>query len=243
MSACSFTRLAASGIVCLLLVGCRNPPGKPRVDVVALRPDQVLDFPTLYKQNCAACHGDRGRQGAALSLANPIYLATAGLDNLEQAIANGTPGTLMPAFAKSRGGLLTDSQVKVLSAGMMQTWGSSSTGPATLPYASHTAGNLESGNVAYVTFCASCHGADGTGSGKLGSIVDPAYLGLISDQALRSTIVAGKPDQGMPDWRSDSAGRVMTDQEATDIVAWLASLRIPAETPTAFEPQRRTTHE
>ena len=62
--------------------------------------------------------------------------------------------------------------------------------------------------------------------GKLrtGSLVDPAYLALISDQGLRSLIIAGQPGEGMPDWRSDINGagsRAMTDQEVTDIVAWL----------------------
>jgi len=84
-------------------------------------------------------------------------------------------------------------------------------------------------------FCAHCHGADGRGAkgqtasdpdAVSGSIVDPSYLALISDQSLRSTIIAGRPDQGMPDWRSDISGpgsRAMTDQEITDIVAWLVA--------------------
>ena len=36
---------------------------------------------------------------------------------------------------------------------------------------------------------------------RAGSIVDPAYLALVSDQALRTTVIAGRPDLGMPDWR------------------------------------------
>jgi cytochrome c oxidase cbb3-type subunit 3/ubiquinol-cytochrome c reductase cytochrome c subunit len=62
-----------------------------------------------------------------------------------------------------------------------------------------------------------------------GSLVDPAYLALISDQGLRSLILAGQPQDGMPDWSSDMTGagsRAMTDQEIADTVAWLASHRI-----------------
>jgi hypothetical protein len=55
--------------------------------------------------------------------------------------------------------------------------------------------------------------------------VDPSYLALISDQDLRSLIVAGVPDGAMPDWRSDAA-QPMTDQQVTDVVAWLASKRV-----------------
>ena len=56
--------------------------------------------------------------------------------------------------------------------------------------------------------------ADGSGSkapeannpdAVSGSIVDPSYLALVSDQSLRSTIIAGRPDLGMPDWRSDTS--------------------------------------
>jgi cytochrome c553 len=68
-----------------------------------------------------------------------------------------------------------------------------------------------------------------SGSTKVGSIVDPAYLALVSDQYLRSTIIAGQSEQGMPDWRSDLTGsnaRPMTDQEISDIAAWIASHRI-----------------
>jgi hypothetical protein len=58
----------------------------------------------------------------------------------------------------------------------------------------------------------------------MGSIVDGSYLALISDQGLRSITIAGRPDEGMPDWRSDGA-QPLTDQQITDIVAWLASKR------------------
>jgi hypothetical protein len=61
--------------------------------------------------------------------------------------------------------------------------------------------------------------------GKAGSIVDGSYLALISDQALRSIVIAGRPDEGMPDWRTDAA-QPLTDQQITDIVAWLSSKRI-----------------
>jgi cytochrome c oxidase cbb3-type subunit 3/ubiquinol-cytochrome c reductase cytochrome c subunit len=75
-------------------------------------------------------------------------------------------------------------------------------------------------------------------STKMGSIVDPAYLALVSDQYLRSTIIAGQSAQVMPDWRSDLTGpnaRPLTDQEIADIVTWIASHRI--ETPGEPYPQ------
>jgi mono/diheme cytochrome c family protein len=77
----------------------------------------------------------------------------------------------------------------------------------------------------YATFCARCHGADGTGGGSGGSIVDGSYLGLVSDQALRTVVLVGRPKLGMPDFRSLVPGRTMTAPEVADLVAWLAMKR------------------
>jgi mono/diheme cytochrome c family protein len=216
--------------VCFAGAGCRYAPGKPQPNSAAIRPEQVLDFHVLYKQNCSACHGVEGRNGAAISLANPIYLMTAGVGTLEQITAMGIPGTLMPAFDRKAGGTLTEAQVAVLSNGMVEAWGNQASlvGVIPLPYASHTTGNTDRGRIAFVASCASCHGASGEGisnkSHRTGSVVDPTYLDLVSDQSLRSLIIAGRPDLGMPDWRSDLTGpdaRPITDEEIADIVAWM----------------------
>jgi mono/diheme cytochrome c family protein len=219
---------------CMAFVGCNGSPGRPGPGPEVVRPDEVLAFPALYKQNCAACHGEGGKNGAAISLANPVYLAVAGGETLQQAIAKGVPGKLMPPFAKSAGGMLTDAQVTALAQGLLQQWGTSDllAGQHAPPYLATLSGDAERGQQAFTNFCARCHGAAGegvagdakTGSGKLGSIVDASYLALISDQNLRSITIAGRPDEGMPDWRSD-AGQPLTDQQTTDIVAWLASKR------------------
>ena len=220
----------------LASVGCDDAPGKPKPGLTeeTIRPDQVTDFNTLYRQNCAACHGDHGTNGAAISLANPFYLAFAGPQNLQRITANGVPGTLMPGFAKSAGGMLTDQQISIVTQGMIDAWGKPAYGAQSLPsYAATLAGNATNGQKAFSASCASCHGADASGSsGKqgLGSLVDPAYLSLISDQALRTFLVVGHPDpnqrgEAMPDYRS-YPGHALTDKEITDIVAWLATHRI-----------------
>jgi cytochrome c oxidase cbb3-type subunit 3/ubiquinol-cytochrome c reductase cytochrome c subunit len=175
----------------------------------------------------------------AIPLANPVYLDVAGEDRLRQIIANGVPGKLMPPFAKSAGGMLTDQQVASLAQGIVRTWGSPGilAGQNPPPYLATQPGDPIRGQQAYTTFCARCHGTAGEGalgdpkskSGKLGSIVDSSYLALISDQNLRSMTIAGLPDRDMPDWRSDitssKPAQAMTSQQVTDIVAWLASKR------------------
>jgi len=227
-------RIALVGLACaaaLNLAGCRNPPGKPQYTNETKRPDQVLDFPTLYAKNCAGCHGEHGRSGAAISLANPVYLSVAGVANIERVTADGVSGTMMPPFARSAGGLLTDEQIRILSQGMVAAWGKSSpfdthSAPS---YATTTSGDVGQGKSVFSARCAICHGSDGTGNTNgdqhTGSLVDPAYLALISDQGLRSILIAGEPEQGMPDWHSYSNGP-LTEADITNVVAWLGSRRI-----------------
>ena len=60
-----------------------------------------------------------------------------------------------------------------------------------------------------------------------GSVVDPSYLALVSDQNLRTIVIMGRPALHAPDWRNDRAGHPMSDEEVSDVVAWMAAHRIP----------------
>jgi mono/diheme cytochrome c family protein len=215
-------------------IGCRHIPGRPGPGPEVVRPEEVLAFPVLYQQNCAACHGDHGKSGAAIPLANPVYLAVAGEEHLRDTIAKGVPGKLMPPFAKTSGGMLTDQQVTILAQGILRDWSTPNllAGQNPPAYRSTLTGDPGRGQQTFKAFCARCHGAAGEGptseakdnASKLGSIVDPSYLALISDQDLRSITIAGRPDEGMPDWRSDGT-QPLTDQQINDIITWLASKR------------------
>jgi len=235
-------RFCLATVAALLLAcsGCARAPGVPSASVESVRPDKQLDFHALYKQNCSGCHGENGRGGAAIALNNSAYLAVAGAQNLRTATAKGMNGTNMPAFAASSGGMLTDAQVDSLVQGMLREWSRSSdfAGVAIPPYSATTPGNTGDGAKAYGAACARCHGADGTGvqtssgaNAKQGatahSIVDASYLALVSDQNLRSYVIAGHLDDNAPDWRSYIPGRALTSQEITDIVAWIAAHRVP----------------
>ena len=209
-------------------MGCR-PPGKPTAADIELKPEQVRDFAVLYKQNCAGCHGRDGQGNAALGLANPIYLAIASDETIRRVTAQGIPGTLMPAFAKSSGGTLTDEQIEILVREMRARWARplEKLGDDPPPYSATEPGDPIRGAVAFGIFCAGCHGPDGKGTAKGSSIVDDSFLALVSEQDLRTTVIAGRPDLGQPDWRNDVPGRPMTPQEVSDVVAWLVARRKP----------------
>lgn len=184
------------------------------------RPEDVVDFSTLYNQNCSACHGENGQNGPALDLANPLYQAIVDDASLKKWITNGMPGTEMPAFGESAGGFLTEMQVDALVAGMRANWAKSApSGAAPPPYIANLRGDVKSGEQVYKEACASCH----TKAGE--QIFNGSYLALISDQSLRTITIAGRPDLGQPDWQHDRSDRSLTNEDVTNVVAYLASLR------------------
>lgn len=209
--------------------GCPPPPGKPAIEDGWTPPSQVTDFGQLYAQNCAGCHGADGRLGGARPLNDPLYLAFAGADTLRQVVAKGVSGTAMPGFAQTSGGNLTDRQIDLLVEGMNAQWGRPENFKSVEfpPYRTESAiaGDPQRGATAFLANCSQCHGPKGKGSLYAGAISDPNYLSLVSDQSLRSTIVAGRPDLGMPDWRNRLPGQPMSEQEISDVAAWLASQR------------------
>jgi cytochrome c oxidase cbb3-type subunit 3 len=223
-------RLVIPGTVVLTalgLCGCANAPGRPGPDEMTLVPSEISDFSTLYQQNCAGCHGAEGKGGAAIALANPVYLSIANDAVLNRTTASGIPGASMPAFAQSAGGMLTAKQIGVIVSGIRTRWSKPDffRGADPPPYASPSPGNSARGSQVYVTYCSSCHGAAGRGGPKATSIVDGSFLALVTDQELRTIVITGRPELGAPDWRSNIPGKPMSAQEVSDVVAWLASQR------------------
>jgi len=211
----------------VMLAACRTTRDEPRTDPEPVAPNQVSDFDTLYAQNCAGCHGGQGRGGAALALANPVYLAIVDETTMRNIVAKGVRGTSMPAFAQPAGGMLTEHQIEVITNGIFSRWARTQVLDGANPpsYSAKAAGNVDHGQVAFGTYCASCHGSEGRGTPKGSAITNDSFLALVSDQGLRTVVIAGKPELGAPDWRGNVPGQPMTDQEITDVVAWLASRR------------------
>jgi len=212
----------------LLLSACSSSPGRPSKDSEVPAPSEVVDFSTLYAENCAGCHGTDGRGGAAIALADPVYLALADESAMRKVIAHGVRGTSMPAFVQSAGGFLTDKQIDVITSQIRSRWSRPGILDATNPpsYAAKSSGDAQRGEVSYRTYCSSCHGPQGQGGPKGSAITNDSFLALVSDQGLRTITIVGRPELGAPDWRGNVPGKPMSDQEVSDIVAWLASHRV-----------------
>src|SRR5258708_36981106 len=88
----------------LVCAACSSSRGVPRADSEVVPPTEVADFDQLYGQNCAGCHGVEGSGGAAMSLANPVFLAIADDAVIRHTAANGVAGTPDAPFFRGAGG-------------------------------------------------------------------------------------------------------------------------------------------
>src|SRR2546426_7252644 len=67
-----------------------------------------------------------------------------------------------------------------------------------------------------------------------------SYLALVSDQGLRTTVIVGRPDLGMPDWRGYVRGQPLSPEHVADVTAWLVAQRrpVPGRLPTITDTPR-----
>jgi cytochrome c oxidase cbb3-type subunit III len=206
----------------VLLSGC-DLPGKPNPEQKFVFPSEVKDFTTLYKKNCAGCHGKEGKLGPAPPLNDAVFLAIVPQKALEKVIGAGRPGTEMPAFAQDQGGTLTDEQVQTLATGLRKhvKWTDPSVAKKQWPSYLLPAekGNKDRGLIVFARACADCHGEDGRGKT---AINDPTFLDLASEQMLRRIVITGRNDLGMPNC-AEGDGRPLTEPEINDLVALMMS--------------------
>jgi mono/diheme cytochrome c family protein len=210
----------------------------------------------LYNRYCATCHGDGsfGRWDTFFgrfmpAVRGPGLRALANADYYRSAVTEGRPGTLMPAWGKSAGGL-TDKQIDSLTDYLMhgdpdlraadiaaavgQAGGPPSLWPAgwlaetalrqrppqrLRPAPSAGGGDPKRGGELFAQMCAGCHGKNQLAP----SLGNPAFQKAASDEFLARTIVNGRIDTAMPAFQHDGSDG-LTDDEVRDLVAHLRSL-------------------
>ena len=215
------TTLAVFSVTAMLAVTACDAPGRQVVETAVIRPADIADFRVLYFENCSGCHGANGQGALTVGIGRPVYLAIADDAIIRKTIEEGRPGTPMPAFAQKAGGLLTDAQIDILVHGI-RGWANPGVFANTKPpvYAASEPGEATQGAEIFKVSCAQCHGPEGHGAR---TIADSSYLALVSDQHLRTVIIVGMPNLGMPDWRSHS--KPLSNTDVGDVVAWLAAQR------------------
>lgn len=163
----------------------------------------------LFAQNCASCHGAEGRgpKPGIPTLHSPAVLAIADDAYYADIIAQGRPGTSMPAWKS----ILTKTQLESLVV-YIRSW----SGAAPERAASGGAGTgAERGRELFTTHCIGCHGAEGRG-GIGNSLSAPSFLAMASDDFLRQTISLGRHQTAMP---------ASYDLQGGDVEALIAYIR------------------
>lgn len=226
-------------VVSSLGVGCDRLPGKPKESARYTPPEKVMDFAALFGLHCSGCHGADGKVGPAPPLNDALFLSIVPDFELRHVMEFGRHGTPMLGFSTEVGGPLTLQQIEVLVQGMRHNWGKK-VDAKNLPVYRLADATLEGGPTpskeagakVFAHACADCHGQNGDGKGgTAGPVNDPAFLALISDQALRRYIITGRPDLGMPDYASTTGRSAefkapLSEKDIADLVALLASWRI-----------------
>ncbi|MBM4008002.1 MAG: c-type cytochrome [Planctomycetes bacterium] len=211
--------LLAGGIALIPATACDRLPGRPKAAQSAQEgsPEWTVE---VFNTSCRGCHA-QGAVGAAVPLMDSAYWRAASDEQVTRGVLEGQ-GMLMPAFGLSGGGPFTPAQASALTRGMRALWGG---GAQKSPEISGTlvAGNASNGKSVFDVACAGCHGV----GGSAGSVTDPMYLRLISDQGLWTAVVAGRKALGSPAWNEPMPGRPngLTTVEVADVVAYLSSQR------------------
>lgn len=213
---------ALLALACMFLSGC-NAPGKPPAKAEEAEESKETDFKALFARNCSGCHGEEGKNGPGRILHDALYLAVIPKEEIRKIIMHGRPGTSMPPWSKAEGGALTDEQIDILAEGIATNW-SKPAPPATPPFPPYSApvesGDVNRGKLLFAQYCVLCHRP-----GVIGPVTDASYLSLVTNQNLRTSIIVGRPDLGMPSYRNLKLGRALANQDISDVVTYLASLR------------------
>lgn len=176
----------------------------------------------LYNQLCKNCHGEGSYgkwdpffQRFIPAIRGPGLRAMASRSYLQQAIRLGRPGTMMPAWGKTAGGL-ADNQIEKLIDYLRE---GDKRKPQTLrPIPSLSGGTASRGLELFTQLCAGCHGKNSQAPNLSNSV----FLKSATDTFIATTIVNGREDTAMPSFqRSETV--CLTDEEISDLIAYIRS--------------------
>jgi mono/diheme cytochrome c family protein len=120
----------------------------------------------LYLLHCTPCHGIRGQGVDAPPLRNSQFVQTAGDQNVFDTVADGRPGTEMPAWLLDNGGPLAELEIEDVVAYLQTMQGVAADAPISPDAggpgaAASTSGDVDKGRPDFGRYCAFCHGPEG----------------------------------------------------------------------------------
>lgn len=169
----------------------------------------------VYAEQCVACHGPDGLGTPLAPALNDPIVRQQSFDEIERAILNGVPGTLMASWQNA----LTSEQISQLMA-LITRWDEIPSGAIPEPEKPIpiTAESLALGAQIFSTSCSNCHGPEGQGTQRAPSLNVKDYLATTNDLALQQIITLGVPGTSMPAW-----GDRLLESEIQAIVGFMRS--------------------
>ncbi len=180
----------------------------------------------LYQVYCAMCHGvdGGGRVGANLQAFPGIAVDAA----MQQTIANGVEGSVMPAFSDSQGGPLSGVDISDITAyltGVLEGTQPIAPAPEYQPPAIEPlpdiAGDPSNGAVIFQSNCVACHGEQAQGG--FGWPLAKNWPGNQPEVFINQVISTGINGTIMPAWTQESGGP-LSPSEIEDVTAYILTL-------------------
>src|SRR5258707_5898664 len=88
-------------------LGCNRKIGPPNDQEELMRPEDVVSFDRLYKQNCSACHGENGSGGPRSVWPIPTIKHLWMAPPLSAGSTLAIPGPRLPASVSRQAGFLS----------------------------------------------------------------------------------------------------------------------------------------